>query len=47
MKAVKNWYRDDMEKKQLGDKVDNIEKVLVELSKGTTNKLIKPAKVPS
>ena len=47
MKAVKNWYRDDMEKKQLGDKVDNIEKVMIELAKGRTNKLIKPAKVPS
>ena len=51
MKAVKNWYRDEMEKKQLGDKVNNLEnnleKVLTELAKGKTNKLIKPAKVPS
>ena len=51
MKAVKNWYKDEMEKKQLGDKVNNlennIEKVLTELAKGKTNKLIKPAKVPS
>merc|ERR1712115_280911 len=38
---------DDMEKKQLGDKVDNIEKVMIELAKGRTDKLIKPAKVPS
>merc|ERR1712101_9526 len=47
MKAVKNLYRDDMEKKQLGDKVNNIENVLTELAKGKTNKLIKLAKVPS
>merc|ERR1712101_59684 len=47
MKAVKNWYRDEMEKKQLGDKENNLEKVLTELAKGKTNKLIKPAKVPS
>merc|ERR1711867_307274 len=51
MKAVRNWYKDEMEKNQLGDKVNNlenkIEKALTELSKGKTNKLIKPAKVPS
>ncbi len=47
MKPIRNLYRDDMEKKQLGYKVDNIEKVMIELAKGKTNKLIKPAKVPS
>ena len=47
MKAVKNWYIDYMEKKQTKDRVDNIEKLIIEMSKGKTNKLIKPAKVPS
>ena len=47
MKAVKNWYIDDMEKKQTKNKVDEIEKLVIEVAKGRTNKLIKPAKVPS
>ena len=47
MKAVKNWYIDEMEKKQTKDQLDNIEKAMIEFTKGKTNKLIKPAKVPS
>merc|ERR1711867_304322 len=36
-----------MEKKQTKNKVDEIEKVMIEVTKGRTNKLIKPVKVPS
>ena len=47
MKAVRNWHTDDMEKKQTKNKVDELEKLMIEVTKGRTNKLIKPAKVPS
>ena len=51
MKAVRSWYKDEMKKQQLEDKVNNLatdfEKAFKAFTKGTTNKLIKPAKVPS
>ncbi len=51
MKAVRSWYKDELKKQNLEDKVNNLqtdfEKAFKALTKGTTNKLIKPAKVPS
>ena len=51
MKAVRSWCKEEMRRQNLEDKVNNMQKDMVtalkELTKGTTNKLIKPAKVPS
>merc|ERR1712177_48105 len=45
------WYKDEMKKQKLEDKVNNLatnfEKAFKAIQKGTTNKLIKPAKVPA
>ena len=51
MKAVRSQCKDEMRSQNLENKVDNMEKYMTaainELQKGTTNKLIKPAKVPT
>ena len=47
MKPVRNWYTDDMEKKQTKNDIKELQELVIEAAKGRTNKLIKPAKVPS
>ena len=51
MKAVRSWCTDEMKRKNLEDTVkslaNDVQQVVKVLTKGTTNKLIKPAKVPS
>ena len=51
MKPIRNWYTDDMEKKQTKTDILNgfnsIKEAIIEGTKGRTNKLVKPAKVPS
>ena len=47
MKPVRNWYTDDMEKKQTKNDIKELQEAMIEAAKGRTNKLIKPAKVPS
>ena len=47
MKPIRNWYTDDMEKKQTKNDIKELKEALIEGAKGRTNKLIKPAKVPS
>ena len=51
MKPIRNLYTDDMEKKQTKNDIVNgfnsIKEALIEGTKGRTNKLVKPAKVPS
>ena len=57
MKSVISWYRDDMDKKRANNEFMEVMKTNQEMmknlvetmmnSRGTTNKLIKPAKVPS
>ena len=57
MKPVRDWYRDDMDKKRANNEFMEVMKTNQEVmknmvetmmnSRGTTNKLIKPAKVPS
>ena len=51
MKAVRDQCKEELRSQNLENKVDNMEKHMTaainELRKGTTNKLIKPAKVPS
>ena len=53
MKAVRSWYKDRRRTQDLEEKVNNIINLQNEVAtaikaiqKGTTNKLIKPAKVP-
>ena len=51
MKPIRNWYRDDMEKKQTKTDIlegfNSIKDAIIEGTKGRPNKLVKPAKVPS
>ena len=54
MKAVRRWYKAEMRTQDLEEKVNNIinmqnevTTVIKAIQKGTTNKLIKPAKVPA
>ena len=51
MKTVRSWYKEEMKKQNLEEKVNNMQNdiaaALKAIQKGTTNKLIKPAKVPS
>ena len=51
MKAVRSWCTDEMKRRNLEDTVkslaNDVQQVVKVLTKGTTNKLIKPAKVPS
>ena len=51
MKAVRSWYKEEMRTQNLEEKVNNMQNdiaaALKAIQKGTTNKLIKPAKVPT
>ena len=51
MKAIRSWYKEEMRTQDLEEKVNNMQNditaALKAIQKGTTNKLIKPAKVPT
>ena len=51
MQPIRKWYRDDMDKKQANNDLKEVLKSMTEAfingNIGKTNKLVKPAKVPS
>ena len=54
LKTIRSWYKEEMRTQNLEEKVNSIINIqqdfttaIKEIQKGTTNKLIKPAKVPT